>query len=236
MAYTIGSAMIKLTLGLGAALAAIAGCVAMNPSETVTQSSPAAAQNVPADAKTLVLGAGCFWCVEAIFEDLKGVHAVESGYAGGEPANPTYEQVCSGRTGHAEVIKIFYNEKEVSADDLLRIFFTTHDPTTLNRQGPDSGTQYRSVIFVESDEDRARAKRIIDEISAEKLYPNPIVTTIEPLKNYSTAEAYHQDYFKKFETATPEQMGRMNAGYCKAIIEPKIRKFREKYAAKLRKK
>lgn len=228
--------MIKFALTLGAAMAVAVGCISMNSSETLSQSSPSPSQSVPAGAKTLILGAGCFWCVEAIFEDLKGVYAVESGYAGGEPAKPTYEQVCSGRTGHAEVIKIFYNEKEVAAEDLLRIFFTTHDPTTLNRQGPDSGTQYRSVIFVESDEDRARAKRIIDEVTAEKLYPNPIVTTIEPLKNYSTAEGYHQDYFKKFETATPEQMGRMNAGYCRAIIEPKIRKFREKYAAKLRKK
>jgi len=228
--------MIKLALGLGAAVAAIAGCIAMNSSENVTQSSPSVPQSVPANAKSLVLGAGCFWCVEAIFEDLKGVYAVEAGYAGGEPARPTYEQVCSGMTGHAEVIKIFYNPKEISPDDLLRIFFTTHDPTQLNRQGMDEGTQYRSAIFVENDEDSARAKRIIDEIMNEKLYDRPIVTTIEPLKNYSTAEDYHQDYFKKFETATPQQLSKMNTGYCRAVIEPKVRKFREKYAAKLRRK
>jgi peptide-methionine (S)-S-oxide reductase len=166
---------------------------------------------------------------------LKGVHHVESGYAGGDRPNPTYSEVCSGRTGHAEVVKVVFDPKLVSAEDLLRMFFVVHDPTTLNRQGPDSGTQYRSAIFFSSPAEKALAEKIKAEIEKEKIWPHPIVTTIEPLKNYTRAEEYHQDYFAKFEKASPAERATMNAGYCSAIIEPKVRKFREKYAAKLKK-
>lgn len=190
---------------------------------------------VPKDAATLIVGGGCFWCIEVIFEELKGVYHVESGYAGGDWPNPTYQAVSSGRTGHAEVIKIFYDPKQISADDMLRMFFVVHDPTTLNRQGNDVGTQYRSVIFYANDEEKKRAERIKAEIEKEKLYKQPIVTTIEALKNYQTAEAYHQDYFARYETASPAERASMNAGYCAVVIEPKVRKFREKFAH-LRKK
>lgn len=189
----------------------------------------------PKDAQSLVVAGGCFWCIEALFDDLKGVYYAESGYAGGDKPNPTYEEVCTGRTGHAEAIKIVFNPKEVSAADLLRYFFVLHDPTTLNAQGPDRGTQYRSAIFYANDQEKALAEKIRKEISDQKVWERPIVTTIEPLKNYSRAEEYHQDYFDKYEKATPAQRMSMNAGYCSAIIEPKVRKFREKFAAKLKK-
>jgi peptide-methionine (S)-S-oxide reductase len=193
-------------------------------------------EQVPAGAKSLVIAGGCFWCIEVLFDELKGVHYAENGYAGGQKPNVTYEEVCMGTTGHAEVIKVVYDPKQVSGEDLLRLFFAVHDPTTLNRQGPDSGTQYRSAIFYSNDEEKAMAEKIRTEIAREKIWPNPIVTTIEPLKNYTRAEEYHQDYFAKFEKASTTQRMGMNAGYCSAIIEPKVRKFREKYAEKLKKK
>jgi peptide-methionine (S)-S-oxide reductase len=196
------------------------------------QSKPIA---MPHGSKSIVVAGGCFWCIEALFDDLKGVHWAESGYAGGEEPNPTYEEVCAGRTGHAEAVKIVFNPKEISAEDLIRYFFALHDPTTLNRQGPDSGPQYRSAIFYSNDEEKSMAEKIKKEISDTKLWNAPIVTTIEPLKNYKRAEEYHQDYFVKFEKATPAERMTMNSGYCSAIIEPKVRKFREKYAAKLKK-
>jgi len=184
---------------------------------------------IPPNAKHLVVGGGCFWCIEPLFEMVKGVYAVESGYAGGARPNPTYEQVSTGASGHAEVIKISYDPDAISADDLLRIFFTIHDPTTKDRQGPDSGPQYRSVVFFESPEEKTRAEKIIEEITAAKIWDDPIVTTLEPLKNYTTAEDYHQDYYKKFENAsTVERMG-MNAGYCRVVIAPKVLKFKEKF-------
>jgi peptide-methionine (S)-S-oxide reductase len=188
------------------------------------------------ETKDLIVGSGCFWCTEAIFEDLQGVVNVESGYAGGQIFPVTYEQVCSGRTGHAEVIRITFNPKEVSEADLLRLFFVTHDPTTLNRQGPDSGTQYRSAIFYKSDEDKALASKILKEVSDAKIYSGKIVTTLEPLTNYQAAEEYHQNYFEKYEKASPAKRATMNAGYCNAIVAPKVAKFRQKYAAKLKKK
>jgi peptide-methionine (S)-S-oxide reductase len=186
-------------------------------------------------SQTLVIGGGCFWCVEAVLESLKGVSEVESGYAGGDKPNVTYEEVCDGNTGHAEAVKVTFDPKVISADDILRIFFTSHNPTTLNRQGNDSGTQYRSVVFYSNAEEKARAERIIKEISEAKIWPDKIVTTVEPLKNYTRAEEYHQNYFEKFEKATPAERARMNGGYCSAIIEPKVREFRAKYAAKLKK-
>jgi peptide-methionine (S)-S-oxide reductase len=191
---------------------------------------------IPADAKSLYVAGGCFWCIEAQFEDLKGVYEVESGYAGGTMKNPTYEDVCTGTTGHAEVVRIYYNPKEVSAEDLLHIFFTAHDPTTLNRQGPDVGTQYRSAIFYTTEEEKMLAEKVRSEVERERIWTNPIVTSIEPLKNYTKAEEYHQNYFEKYENATSAERARMNGGYCAAVIEPKVAKFRAKYRDKLKKK
>jgi peptide-methionine (S)-S-oxide reductase len=188
------------------------------------------------ETKSLIVGSGCFWCTEAIFEDLKGVVDVESGYAGGFVTPVTYEQVCSGRTGHAEVVKITYKPEEVSEADLLRMFFVSHDPTTLNQQGPDYGTQYRSAIFYANQAEKELGAKIIKEISDAKLYSGKIVTTLEPLSNYQAAEEYHQDYFEKYEKASPAKRATMNAGYCSAVVAPKVAKFRQKYAAKLKKK
>lgn len=201
-------------------------------SSTMEQKSPHVAKSTD---KALYLAGGCFWCLEAMFERLKGVNSVESGYAGGKKAGVTYEEVCSGNSGHAETVKVNYNPKEVSADDLLRIFFTVHDPTTLNRQGGDIGTQYRSAIFYTSAEERAEAEKIMHEIEKAKIWRSKIVTEIAPLKNWTAAEDYHQDYFENFESASPTKQSRMNAGYCKAVIEPKVLEFRQKYASKLKK-
>jgi peptide-methionine (S)-S-oxide reductase len=175
--------------------------------------------------QTAVLGGGCFWCLDAVFRDLEGVEAVESGYAGGSGANPTYEAVCGGRTGHAEVVKVTFDPAKLSFDDLLRVFFTIHDPTTLNRQGNDVGTQYRSVIFAQSDEQREGAQRVIGEIEREKLYRGKIVTEVEGAQPYYPAERYHQDYFRN------------NAGqpYCMFVVAPKVSKFRKQYADRLKK-
>lgn len=184
---------------------------------------------------TLVVGGGCFWCVEAQFEMLKGVEKVESAYAGGTVPNPTYQMVVSGLTGAAEVIRVTFDASVISKADLLRIFFVAHDPTTLNRQGPDVGTQYRSVIFYATPEEKALAEQIKKEISDEKIFEDPIVTTIEPLTNFTIAEDYHQDYFKKFEQASPEERAKMNAGYCSAVVSPKVSKFRQQFAHLLKK-
>ena len=184
---------------------------------------------IPEGAQSMVLGGGCFWCIEPLFEMLKGVHHVEVGYAGGDSANVSYSQVMSGTSGHAEVVKIWFDPEAISADDMLRIFFTIHDPTTLNRQGPDRGTQYRSAVFFANDEQKSRAERIVKEIADEEIWDDPIVTKIEPLVNYVTAEVYHQDYYRKFETATPAERAMMNGRYCTAFISPKVAKFRKKF-------
>ncbi len=164
-------------------------------------------------------GAGCFWCVEAIFQDLKGVVAVESGYAGGKIKNPTYKEICSGLTGHAEVIRITFDPSVITFADLVRVLFVVHDPTTLNRQGNDVGDQYRSVIFYHSEAQKETAKRIKEEFEQKAIYDSPIVTLIEPLTNYYPAEQYHQNYYKD----------NPNQPYCKAIIAPKVQKFRKHY-------
>ncbi len=213
---------ILIGLGLLGGIAAAFGTLSATPK---AQASPKPAVS----GSTLVVGGGCFWCIEPLFEMVKGVKDVESGYAGGRIPNPSYEQVCGGTTGHAEVIKITYDPKKISEHDLLTLFFTMHDPTTKDRQGPDSGPQYRSVIFYETPEQRAMAEKVIGEITKEKVWPNKIVTTLEPLLNYTTAEDEHQDYYKNYETANPIKRAGMNAGYCRVVIEPKVRKFRDKY-------
>ncbi len=170
-------------------------------------------------------GAGCFWCVEAIFQDLKGVLSVESGYTGGNIKNPSYKEICTGLTGHAEVIKIEFDSTIISYDNLVRIFYVAHDPTTLNRQGNDVGTQYRSAIFYQNADQLRIAKAVTKEISDQGIFEDPIVTSFEPLVDYYPAEKYHQNYYKD----------NPNQGYCRAIIEPKVRKFREKYFELLKK-
>ncbi len=169
------------------------------------------------------LGAGCFWCVEAVFQNLKGVHKVVSGYAGGTVANPTYQQVCGGNTGHAEVIQITFDPQVISFEDLLYVFWRTHDPTTLNRQGPDVGTQYRSAIFYHSEEQKAVAETSKHDTDASGLWPNPIVTEITPVGSFYEAEAYHQNYYRQ----NPDQL------YCRLVIDPKIRKFKKEFQDKL---
>lgn len=171
------------------------------------------------------LGGGCFWCTEAVFNEIRGVEKVESGYSGGTLANPTYEQVSTGNTGHAEVVQITFDPDIISYKEILEIFFTTHDPTTLNRQGADVGTQYRSVIFYHNDEQGAIAEQVIDELSSAKIWNAPIVTQIEPFKAFYKAEDYHNEYFKRH----PEQP------YCKLVIAPKIAKLRKNYRGQLKK-
>jgi len=169
------------------------------------------------------LGAGCFWCVDTLFRELRGVKSVVSGYAGGTRANPTYEQVCTGATGHAEVIQITFDPSVITYRDLLDVFFTVHDPTTLNRQGGDVGTQYRSAIFAHTPEQRQIAERTIAEITAQKLWDDPIVTQVVDATEFYPAEGYHQDYY----TNNPNQ------GYCRMVIAPKVAKFRSKHLARL---
>ncbi len=184
----------------------------------------------PPATQSIVLGAGCFWCYEPIFERLKGVSAVEVGYAGGTTARTSYEQVSSGNTGHAEVYKVTYDPKVITEEDLLHVFFTVHDPTQKDRQGNDVGTQYRSVIFYANEAEKAKAEKVLHEMTASKIFDRPIVTTIEPLHNYSRAEEYHQDYWEKYEKASPAERMTMNAGYCNAIVTPKVLKYRQKFA------
>ena len=163
------------------------------------------------------LGGGCFWCVEAVFQDLKGVHKVVSGYTGGPHANPTYKEVCSGLSGHAEVIQVSFDPTVIAFADILRIFFTVHDPTTLNRQGNDVGTQYRSVIYYHDEAQKNTVQLVLPE--AQEAWDAPIVTEVSPMGAFYLAEEYHQNYFKQ----------NPNQGYCSFIIAPKVRKFREKY-------
>lgn len=162
------------------------------------------------------LGGGCFWCLEAVFQNLKGVMKVESGYAGGPAPNPTYEQVCSGRTGHAEVVQVTFDPAVISYYDLLEVFFAIHDPTTLNRQGGDMGTQYRSAIFSHTPDQQVTAEKVIKDLEAAQLWNGTIVTEVTPLKEFYRAEAYHQNYYR----SNPMQP------YCLAVIAPKVAKFR----------
>lgn len=171
----------------------------------------------------IVVAGGCFWCLEAVFLRLKGVEEVESGYTGGETDNPTYEQVCSGRTGHAEAVRVGFNPREISLHDLLTIFFTLHDPTTVNRQGADVGSQYRSAIFYASEAQKEEAERVMEEIEAQELWPDSLVTELVPLRRFYPAEEYHRRFFERH----PSQ------AYCQAIIAPKVAKLRKLFLDRL---
>ena len=174
--------------------------------------------------ETAILGGGCFWCVEAAIQQLQGVESVRSGYMGGHVANPTYQQVCSGRTGHVEVAEIAFDPSVISFSDLLHVFFTLHDPTTLNRQGNDVGEQYRSVIFYRDELQQKTAEEVIAELTRDKVFSDPIVTAVEPASTFYVAEDYHRDYFAN-NSMQP---------YCMAVVAPKVRKIREKYAQRLK--
>jgi peptide-methionine (S)-S-oxide reductase len=171
------------------------------------------------------LAGGCFWCLEAVYNDLRGVEKVVSGYSGGRVANPTYEEVCRGNTGHAEVVQITFDPQVLSFKELLEVFFTIHDPTTLNRQGADVGTQYRSAIYYHSPEQKVVADKVIADITAAKIWGNPIVTEVAKLDIFYPAEEYHQRYYER----------NPNQGYCRMVIEPKVIKFRRQFMSKLKK-
>jgi peptide-methionine (S)-S-oxide reductase len=174
-------------------------------------------------SETAILGGGCFWCFEAIFSKLNGVEKVESGYCGGTVPNPTYEDVCTGQTGHAETVRITFNPNVISYRQLLEIFFAFHNPTTPNRQGADLGSQYRSVIFYQSENQKATVESVIREFESEKVWGGPIVTEVRPLVDFYKAEDYHQGYYER----NPRQ------GYCMFVIAPKVQKFRKKYSSML---
>ncbi len=173
--------------------------------------------------ETITLGGGCFWCTEAVLKPLRGVHSVTSGYANGTLKNPTYREVCTGRTGHNEVVRVAFDPATIALDDLLGVFFATHDPTSLNRQGADRGTQYRSGVYYETPEQKTAAERVVADLTAQGIFDGPIVTEIVPLDVFYAAEEYHQDYFER----NPDQP------YCAAVIAPKVGKLRKQYFEKL---
>ena len=175
---------------------------------------------MPDSLQTITLGGGCFWCTEAVFVRVKGVEDVESGYCNGQTVQPSYEQVCSGDTGHNEVVNLRYDPAQISVREILEIFFLIHDPTTLNRQGHDSGTQYRSGIYFSTSEQQAAAKDLLQEMAQSRAYDRPLVTEVLPLANYWPAEDYHQDFFAR----------NPNQGYCQAVAAPKVAKFRKTFA------
>ena len=178
------------------------------------------------NSQTAVFGGGCFWCIEAVFDQLEGVQSVESGYMGGRNPNPTYQQVCEGNTGHVEVVRVTFDPQQISFTELLDVFFTVHDPTTLNRQGNDVGTQYRSVIFYTSDEQKQQAEQAISKLNTSREFPSPVVTAVEPAKDFFMAEKYHQEYYAN-NSSQP---------YCQFVISPKMKKSQQKYGAKMKMK
>lgn len=183
-----------------------------------------ATSNVSPPSETAVLGGGCFWCLEPVFDELAGVRSVESGYAGGAPANPTYEAVCGGDTGHAEVVRVTFDPQRLPFRDLLTVFFAIHDPTTRDRQGNDVGTQYRSVVYCQTPQQRATTLQVIAELNATRLWSGPIVTEVSDATPFFPAEGYHQEYFAR----NPRQP------YCQAVVAPKVAKFRKQFLERLK--
>jgi len=186
----------------------------------------AVASDKKGPTETLVLGGGCYWCVEAVYEQLEGVEKVVSGFSGGTVDNPSYEEVCTGTTGAAEVVQVTYDTTKTNLDEILKVFFTVHDPTTLNRQGADVGTQYRSVIFYKNEEQKKAAEGIIDELTKAKVYDSKIVTTLEPFKAFYKAKDYHQNYYENNKSQP----------YCQLVIQPKLEKFEKVFKDRLKKK
>ena len=192
---------------------------------TIAQQKPKTT-NKMSNLETITLGGGCYWCVEAVYENLNGVQSVMSGFAGGKNPNPTYKEVCSGNTGYAEVVQITYDKTITNLDEIFRVFFTVHDPTTRNRQGADIGTQYRSVIFFKDLTQKQSALNLIAALKKAKVYGNPIVTTLEPLTKFYKAEDYHQNYYANNK----------DQPYCQMVIQPKIEKFEKVFKDRLKKK
>ena len=191
---------------------------------SVSSADPSDAPAPQSPTESIVLGGGCFWCTEAVFDRVQGVVDVESGYSNGQTVNPSYEQVCTGRTGHNEVVKVVFDTAQISLREILEIFFVIHDPTTKDRQGNDVGTQYRSGIYTDGDAQQKVAADVIREIGESRTYAAPIVTEVVPLANYSTAEAYHQDYF----------VNHPNQGYCAFVVGPMVEKFQKTFAARVK--
>ncbi|MEO8588703.1 MAG: peptide-methionine (S)-S-oxide reductase MsrA [Flavobacteriales bacterium] len=206
-------------------LAACRGTTASTTEMTNTDPSMTTPAPVPGNADTLTLGAGCFWCVEAVFLELKGVHSVTSGYMGGSMKNPSYRDVCTGNTGHAEVARIIFDPTVITVDELLEVFWQTHDPTTLNRQGADVGTQYRSAIFYQNEQQREIAEGYKEKLNKSGAFRGPIITEVTAASTFYPAEDYHQNYYA--------QNG--GQGYCQMVIRPKLDKFRKVFADKLKK-
>jgi methionine-S-sulfoxide reductase len=199
--------------------------IAIIAQTTIAQNKPKNTNNM-SNLETITIGGGCYWCVEAVYEKLNGVQSVVSGFAGGKTANPSYEAVSSGRTGYAEVVQITYDKTITNLNEIFRVFFTVHDPTTLNRQGADVGTQYRSVIFFKDENQKVTAENIIAALKKAKVYDSPIVTTLEPYIQFYKAENYHQNYYQNNK----------NQPYCQMVIQPKIEKFEKVFKDKLKKK
>jgi methionine-S-sulfoxide reductase len=198
--------------------------IAIIAQTTIAQNKPKTTNNM-SNLETITIGGGCYWCVEAVYEKLNGVKSVVSGFAGGKTANPSYEEVSSGRTGYAEVVQITYDKTITNLNEIFRVFFTVHDPTTLNRQGADVGTQYRSVIFFKDETQKVAAQNIIAALKKAKVYDSPIVTTLEPFTQFYKAEDYHQNYYQNNK----------NQPYCQMVIQPKIAKFEKVFKDKLKK-
>ena len=199
--------------------------IAIIAQTTMAQNKPKTTNNM-SNLETITIGGGCYWCVEAVYEQLNGVQSVVSGFAGGKTANPSYEEVSSGKTGYAEVVQITYDKSITNLNEIFRVFFTVHDPTTLNRQGADVGTQYRSVIFFKDETQKVAAQNIIAALKKAKVYDSPIVTTLEPFTHFYRAEDYHQNYYQNNK----------NQPYCQMVIQPKLAKFEKVFKDKLKKK
>ena len=216
------NAFLRTIAGITVALLAIAYAGSLVMSETDAEKTipaPAGEPDATANLETATFGSGCFWCTEAVFDELRGVKSVVSGYSGGRVPNPTYEQICTGQTGHAEVIQVTYDSAAISYDDLLKVFWQTHDPTQLNRQGHDTGPQYRSAIFFHNDTQRRTAEQYKHQLDKSGTFKAPIVTEITPFEKFYPAEKYHQQYFQ----ANPAQQ------YCAFVIRPKVEKFRKEF-------
>lgn len=212
----------KLLTTFSIVLLILASCASKPKYRTMS----ASLVNVNENVDTATFGTGCFWCTEAIFEQLNGVLKVTSGYSGGEVVNPTYKQVCTGTTGHAECVQVTYEPDKISYDELLEVFWQVHDPTTLNRQGADVGTQYRSAIFYHNDEQKEKAEHYKVELNKSGAFPNPVVTEVTAFEKFYPAEDYHQEYYQNNKNANP---------YCAVVIRPKLEKFQKVFADKLKK-
>lgn len=219
---------IKISFFAVSCMLALSSCSGQNSkhmSDLKTQTSNTLQMDKPSQTDTITLGAGCFWCVEAVFQNLEGVVSVTSGYSGGKVSNPTYKEVCTGETGHAEVCNVVYDPSKVSLDEILEVFWKTHDPTTMNRQGNDMGTQYRSAIFYHNEQQKMLAEKYKKELDASGAFENPIVTEISPFTNFYKAEDYHQNYYNE----------NGDQPYCRFVIQPKVEKFKKVFKDKLKK-